>query len=182
MRRARGRQGGVGRLGQVVVEMLLILPVFLTIVFTIMDLGVLAFWVITLNHATYEVARIGALRAGPDPYPASYSGQPRDVTSIMDAKLKSMSRGNGVARLCGRGVTEPWVTTESPTSNATTFDPQAQQQNYDLVVTGNCIVRYMFPLSSQLLSSGIVCPQGPGNGTCKLSVTLRMPIEMPLKR
>ncbi len=49
------------RTGQVVVEMILILPVFLGIVFTIMEIGNVSFRLIVLNHATYEVARIGGM-------------------------------------------------------------------------------------------------------------------------
>ena len=47
--------------GQVVVEMLLILPVFLAMVFLIMETGNISFRLIVLNHATYEVARIGGM-------------------------------------------------------------------------------------------------------------------------
>src|SRR5207244_2560588 len=55
------------RSGQVVVEMLLILPVFMTIVFIIMEIGYLSFQLIMLNHATYEVARIGGMTFAPPP-------------------------------------------------------------------------------------------------------------------
>jgi Flp pilus assembly protein TadG len=157
-RRAPTRRGQPRHLGQVVVEMLLILPVFLTIVFTIMELGNVAFWVIVLNHATYEVARIGALRAGPDPG-ANSSGL-KDVNGIMNDKIKLMISG---ARVDSKQ--EP-----------TLVDRQANQQNFDLVVTGTYNVRLLFPISSIMLASSA------GSGRKTISTTVRMPIEQPLSR
>lgn len=156
-----GRAGrGLKRGGQVVVEMLLILPVFLTIVFTIMEMGHLAFWVIVLNHATYEVARIGAMRATPPD-----GGSPRDVTGVMQ---DFMSKIISTARV---------VSSKEPTVE----DRQATQQggivhmNHDLVVTGIYEVRMVFPISSIILSN----PRGSGRRVIR--TTVRMPIERPLK-
>ena len=169
-RKAQGRLGQDGRLGQVVVEMLLILPVFLTIVFTIMELGYLSFWVIVLNHATYEVARIGALRAGPDPYPLATSI--KDVTGAMNDKMRTMIPGSGSSG----------PATVTSVTDFTLRDRQAGQDNFDLVVTGSYDVRFIFPISSILMSSPLLCPRGPGGGRCRISTTIRMPIEQPLNR
>jgi Flp pilus assembly protein TadG len=141
--------------GQVVVEMILILPVFLTMIFTIMEMGYLAFWVITLNHATYEVARIGALVATP-----RYGGAPRAVNADMQ-------------RFMGRIIRSARVTSYAEPS---VYDHQADVQNHDLVVTGSYRARLVFPISRFLLSSP------PGSGFRLLQTTVRMPIEQPLER
>ena len=163
VREKDGRREGRSRLGQVVIEVLLILPVFLTIVFTIMELGNMCFWVIVLNHATYEVARLGSLTAGSNPgsqrqtFPRNVDGQMR---GWMAQALKN--------------------TIVTSKTEATTFDRQAGMENYDLVVTARYPVHLLFPLSSILLSSHFVCPQGPGFGRCYVTATVRMPVEQPL--
>lgn len=143
--------------GQVVVEMLLILPVFLTIIFSIMEMGHLAFWVIVLNHATYECARIGAMEAtGLD------GSGPRDVTGQMQT---IMSRIITTARIEKATHTE-----------ATLTDPQANVTNHDLVVVGSYDAHLVFPISSLLLAN----PRG--SGIRHLEAVVRMPIEQPLPR
>lgn len=162
-RGTRRPKGLLRRLGQVVVEMLLILPVFLTIVFTIMEMGYLAFWVLMLNHATYECARVGALIATPPS-----GGEPRPVTGEMQ-------------KIMSRIITSPTALVNSVTE-ATVMDNQADVMNHDLVVTGSYEVRFVFPLSSILMSSPMLCPRGPGGGRCRISTTVRMPIERPLQQ
>lgn len=140
------------RLGQVVVEMLLILPVFLTIVFTIMEMGHVAFWVLVLNHMTYECARIGAMQAtGPT------GVGPRPVDTMLN---NVKNRFLPAARI-------------SSFSEQTLNDPQSNQRNHDLVVTGEYDVQLVFPISSLLLS------EPRGSGKRKLLATVRMPIEAP---
>lgn len=145
--------------GQVLVEMLLVLPIFLTIVFTIMEMGYMSFQMILLNHATYEVARIGAM-------------------------TQCLSSGT-VLPDCGRLVPLMKRILQSATVSCTldyhSFqDTQAQVTNADLVVTGSNPIKFVFPLSSILMSSPILCPQGPGGGWCTISAEVRMPIERPL--
>ena len=141
--------------------MLLILPVFLTIVFTIMEMGYLAFWMIVLNHATFEVARIGSLIAcrGSAIYPS-------DVTADMQGYMDKIIKGGRV----------------SSRREVTIKDRQSQSDNYDLVVTGSYNLRFVFPMSSILMSSRLVCPGGPGGGSCTISATVRMPIETPVNK
>ena len=144
------------RPGQVVVEMLLILPVFLTIVFAIMEMGHLAFWVIVVNHATYEVARIGALRATP-----SSGGDPGDVNGVMETTFKGI-------------IHSPSASVTSHVEE-TILDRQAGVMNHDLIVTGSHDVRLIFPLTSLMLSDRGV------RGTRTIRTTVRMPIERPLR-
>lgn len=144
------------KLGQVVVEMLLILPIFLAIVFSIMEMGHLAFWVIVINHATYESARIGAMRATPQS-----GGEPQNVNGLMQDVFTRLIRANN-ARI-------------SSYIEDTIYDRQANIMNHDLVVTGSCDVRLVFPISSILLAN----PRGSGQR--HIMTKVRMPIERPLQ-
>ena len=145
MRRACGRESG-----QVVVEMLLILPIFLGIVFTIMEIGYVSFQLIVLNHATYEVARIGGMTW------LTSTGGNGGLNDIMKEILPQATVN------C---VQEPTLT-----------DPQADQQNYDLVCTSQEAVKLVFPISS------IILAKPRGTGTRLLTATVRMPIEQPLRK
>lgn len=140
----------LGRNGQVVVEMLLILPVFLTIIFSIMEIGYVSFQLIVLNHATYEVARIGGMTW------TTPQGGNAKMNEFMQRILPQASVS------CFQ---EPTLT-----------DPQAEQQNYDLVCTGRHSPRLIFPISSIILSK----PRGSGRR--ELLATVRMPIEQPLRK
>jgi hypothetical protein len=154
---------GLRRKGQVVVEMMLILPVFLTIVFTIMEMGNLAFQVIVLNHATYEVARIaGMTRMPKDPYSAPRNDC-SDLKDLMNDIIKT-------------ATVDCFLT---PTLADT--QPSPAVMNQDVVVTGTYAVPFVFPLSSMLMSSKLLCPKGPGNGRCFVSARVRMPVERPLQ-
>ena len=155
-RQSRRRRGGGP--GQVVVEMLLILPVFLTIVFTIMEMGYLAFWVIVLNHATYEVARIGAMTStGPE------GGEPRDVTTKMQTTM---------SQIISQARVKAEIDYQRPL-----YDRQAQVYNHDLLVTGSFNVPLVFPISSILLHS-----PASNVGHRWIYATVRMPIERPLQK
>jgi hypothetical protein len=135
--------------------MLLILPVFLTIVFTIMEMGYIAFQMILLNHATYEVARVGGMTRT-----SSGSGVVRancdDLKDLMHRIILSADV------FCRVEDTPPQ-------------DEQAHLTNKDLIVTGTNSVKLIFPISSLLLSK----PQGSGHRL--IAATVRMPIEQPLK-
>lgn len=143
--------------GQVVIEMLLILPVFFTIIFTIMEMGNLAFQMILLNHATFEVARVAAMTRTPA---ALGSPNPREDCPDMIPLMKRIIRSADV--VCH--------------AEETYRDEQADVKNKDLVVTGNYAVPLIFPISNLLLSE----PRGSGHRMSH--ATVRMPIERPLKR
>ena len=49
--------------GQVLIEVLLILPVFMLLIFMIMQIGFFSFQAIVTHHGAYEVARIASLTA-----------------------------------------------------------------------------------------------------------------------
>jgi Flp pilus assembly protein TadG len=134
------------------VETLLILPVFLTIVFTIMEMGYVSFWVIALNHATFECARIGAMTAsGP-------SGDLTNPTGTMQAILTEKIHG---ATLSSQQVDVGQ-------------DQQAGITNYDLEVTSTYDVPLVFPLSGLILSNV------RGRNVRQIQAVVDMPIERPL--
>jgi hypothetical protein len=140
--------------------MLLVLPVFLTIVFTIMEMGYMSFQMILLNHATYEVARVGGMTQ------TLSSGTVLPDCGRLAPLMKQIIQSATVACTAeATGVTDP----QDPTII-----------NKDLIVTGSNPIKFIFPLSSILMSSPLLCPQGPGGGSCTISATVRMPIEQPL--
>jgi hypothetical protein len=156
----------VGSDGQVVVEVLLILPVFLTIVFTIMEIGHLAFWMIVLNHTAYEAARVGALLAGPDP------GSGTTGVNIGRARAKAQE-------ICARIFpnAEPTIDCMSGTHAESTFpDSQAGITNQDFVVSAKYSVHLVFPISNILLADHAGSPRK------MIEAQVRMPIEQPLKQ
>lgn len=141
----------VGRKGQVIVEMLLILPVFLTIVFTIMEIGYVSFQLILLNHATYEVARIGGM---------TWTNPPGHGCGKLNEFMKQILPAATVTCVMEKTLT----------------DPQAGNDNFDLILTGSEAVKLVFPISSIILS------KPKGSGTRLLTATMRMPIEKPLQK
>ena len=54
---------GKKRGGQVTAELMLILPVFMLMIFFVLEYGNIAYHMILANHASYEFARIGSLVA-----------------------------------------------------------------------------------------------------------------------
>lgn len=147
--RASGR-----RAGQVVVEMILVLPVFLTIVFSIMEIGYVSFQVIVLNHATYEVARIGGMTTPCQS--GSCTADMAHLSTVMTSMLKNA--------------------TVSCSPVSTVMDRQAMQQNFDLQCISHEKVNLIFPISSIILSD----KGDPGVKT--LSASVAMPIERPLQQ
>ena len=119
--------------GQVVVEMLLILPVFLTIVFTIMEIGYVSFQLILLNHATYEVARIGGMTTTSPP--GHGCGK---LQEFMQQIIQSATVSCGIEK--------------------TLTDPQSGSDSSDLIITGRNDIKLIFPISSAILAD----PKGSG--------------------
>ncbi len=144
--------------GQVTVELLLILPVFMLMIFFVLEYGNIAYHAIIANHASYEFARIGSLVAVKKP-----SGRP-DRTVVMQkinqAKLKVFG-----ARAERIGVNVKVETTGT--------DPMYKKHRHeDLVVTVTYPVRLVFPGTSFLLAS-----EPRKEGIRRLTAVTRMPIE-----
>ena len=113
------------RSGQVLVEMLLILPVFLGIVFTIMEIGYVSFRLIVLNHATFEAARVGGMTYLP-------SQSTVQASRVMQEMLQNA--------------------TVDCAAVPTLIDQQEGQMNHDLVCTGSESVPLIFPISRIILA------------------------------
>jgi hypothetical protein len=145
--------------GQVLIEVLLILPVFLFVVFTIMEIGFLAFHTILLHHAAYEAARIASLTASATPSPGcsapGLTGAYQDVIAKM---FKSPIPATAVA--------------QGPIPTLT--DPQEGCMNYDVAVTVSRRIPMVFPLT------GVVLGNTPDHRARVIQATVRMPIERPL--
>ena len=134
--------------GQLVVEMLLILPVFLTMVFLIMETGYISFQLILLNHATYEVARIGGMT------------------------WKTSQGGNGAMNEKMRKILAN--ATVNCFEENTLLDPQSGQTNIDLRCTGKEDVKLVFPISSVLLAK----PSGSGTRELSVEVRMPIEVPL----
>ncbi len=152
------RKFGKKRGGQVTAELMLILPVFMLMIFFVLEYGNIAYHTIIVNHASYEFARIGSLVAVKKP-----SGRP-DRTVVMQkinqAKLKVFgSRAGSV------GVNVKVETTGT--------DPMYKKHRHeDLVVTVTYPVHLLFPGTSYVLAN-----EPRREGIRRISVVTRMPIE-----
>ncbi len=139
------------------------LPIFFLMLFFIMELGLLAHKVIVVNHAAYELARIGSLLAGPP------GGSSSTQSQINQSKLESVK-----CEIFGASCGEVIMTTNIETTG---YDPQVgtQHQTEDFVVTLNYPVHLILPGPNYFLADP------PKNRHIKrITVTVRMPIEKPL--
>lgn len=140
--------------GQTTVELLLMLPVFLLIVFSMMEIGNIAFQHIVANHCAYELARIGSLTAGPP-------GGMGMARARMEAAKSSMFPNPNKVNL-------------SVSAQVTGRDPQGINHiNADLIVTLNYRANLVFPISKYLMSKPV------GTGEFPIIASVRMPIENP---
>ncbi|OGR51409.1 MAG: hypothetical protein A2049_07440 [Elusimicrobia bacterium GWA2_62_23] len=149
----------VRRAGQVTVELLLVLPVFMLLLFFIMEMGNMGFQTILAHHCAYELARIGSLVAGPNGA-GTGGGQ-----SMAQQKMKSVL-GQMFPSTPGVSVDGVLV--------GTLKDPQSGQMGEDLLVTLIYPATLIFPGSSYVLSD-------PPKGAKKkrIIVKVRMPVEKP---
>jgi hypothetical protein len=156
MIQGREKKRSGGDRGQVLIEVLLMLPIFLLLVFTVMEIGHLAFRTILLHHAAYEVARIGSLTA----VAAAAPGCP--PPAIRAGKMKTIGR----AILKGATV--------GASQEQTLTDPQEGCPHWDLKVTMTQRVPMIFPMT------GLILANTAGRRERILVAQVRMPIERPL--
>ena len=135
-----------------------ILPVFMLMIFFVLEYGNIAYHTIIANHASYEFARIGSLVAVKRP-----SGRPdRTVITqkINQAKQKVFGNKSG-------GIV---VNVKVETTGT---DPMYKKHRHeDVVVTVTYPVHLMFPGTSYVLAS-----EPRREGIRKIRATARMPIE-----
>jgi len=157
------RMGGYGN-GQAVVEVLLILPVFLALVFLIMEIGHLSFRTILIHHAAYEVARVGSLTT--TPHHASPGCQAPHLN------------GNVMQRVQRRILPKARIHPQ-PRIQRTLMDPQDQCFNYDVEVNLEEDVPLVFMHMTGIFLGRNCLGQRSVQYRC-LRATVRMPIERPL--
>ena len=144
--------------GQVVVELLLILPVFMLMVFFVLEYGNIAYHTLIMNHASYEFARIGALVGVRKP-----SGRPDRtvITQKIDhAKRKVF------------GLEADRITVNVKIENTGREPMYKKHLHEDVVVTVTYPVKLIFPGTSFLLASD---PKREGRR--KIQSIARMPLE-----
>lgn len=144
--------------GQVVVELLLILPIFVLMVFFVLEYGNIIYHTLVMNHASYEFARIGSMVGVTKP-----SGRPNRtliVQSINHAKQKVF------------GAEAERILVNVKIEN-TGMDPMYKKHLHeDVVVTITYPVKLIFPGTSFLLAS-----EPRREGRRKIQAMARMPVE-----
>ena len=144
--------------GQVTVELMLILPVFMLMIFFVLEYGNLAYRTIILNHASYEFARIGALVAVDKPSGNANRG-------VMMQKIEQAKRkvfGQDAERLAVQVKVE-----------TTGIDPMYKKHRHqDVIVTTTYPVKLIFPGTSFILAD-----EPRREGIRKIRATARMPVE-----
>lgn len=148
--------------GQTVIELILILPVFLMIIFVVLELGNMAYHTILANHVSYELARVGSLVGVKK---ASGRTDTQRVNSKMRDALNKMFGLRGAQSMQFSAVLEK-----------TGSDPQLKNHpNEDLVVTFVYKVNLLFPLTSYIFAD-----EPKKYGIKRIKAKVRMPVERPL--
>ena len=153
-------QRAAKRAGQVTVELLLVLPVFMTMLFFIMELGNLAYQTILVHHCAYELARIGSLVAGP-PGGSTGDADCGKAQMKMDSVKAKMFANSGQIQLSATCV---------PTGKAR----QDPRTNEDLLATLTFPAKLIFPVSSYWFAD-----EPKGRRIKNITARVRMPIEKP---
>ncbi|OGS12534.1 MAG: hypothetical protein A2285_04735 [Elusimicrobia bacterium RIFOXYA12_FULL_57_11] len=152
------------RAGQVTIELLLVLPVFMLLLFFIMEMGNMGFQTILAHHCAYELARIGSLVAGPHGGDAAGGSNVGTANSKMKNVLQKMFPMSPGVRVEGRIVT-------------TLRDQQSGEWNEDLLVTLYYPAKLIFPGSSFVLAD-----EPKASRIKRMEVRVRMPVENPYQK
>ncbi len=144
--------------GQVTVELMLVLPVFMLVIFFVLEYGNLAYRTLILNHASYEFARIAALTGVDNP-----SG-PANRTTMMQ-KIEQSKR-----KVFGREAERLSVQIKV---ESTGIDPMYRKHRHqDVLVTLTYPVKLVFPGTSYIMAD-----EPRREGIRKIQATARMPVE-----
>jgi hypothetical protein len=144
------------------VELLLVLPIFMLLLFFIMEMGNLGFQTILAHHCAYELARIGSLVAGPN------GGDVKSGDYYPNEGRANMKMKDALGKMF---PSSPGITVEGHAVR-TLYDQQAGRMNWDWVVTLHYEAKLIFPGSSTALSD-----QPKSSRKKKMIVMVRMPIE-----
>ena len=148
--------------GQTVIELVLILPIFMMIIFVLLELGNLAYHTIMAHHVSYEMARVGSLVG------VRKAGGGTDAQWIKSKMKDALNQMMGLRRAQQMQF--------SVGLERTGMDPQVRGHiNEDLVVTLVYRVDLLFPLTSYIFAD-----EPRRFGIKRLKATVRMPVERPL--
>jgi len=149
--------------GQTVIELVVVLPIFMMIIFVVLELGNIAYHTLLAHHISYELARVGSMVGVKKP-----SGK-ADATRMKGKMRNALSKMLGMADP-GRKVRF------SSKIVQTSADPQVSfHRNEDLVVNIVYRVDLAYPLTSYIFAS-----EPKKLGILWLKANARMPIEKPL--
>ena len=149
--------------GQTVIELVVVLPVFMMIIFVVLELGNIAYHTLIAHHISYELARVGSMVGVRKP-----SGQ-ADATR-MQGKMRS-----ALAKMLGMSDPGKKVRFSSKIVHTST-DPQVSfHKNEDLVVDIVYRLDLAYPLTSYVFAS-----EPKKLGILWIKANARMPIEKPL--
>lgn len=153
MRKFRGKCGG-----QVTVELMLMLPIFMMMMFFVLEYGNIAYHTIIANHASYEFARIAALVGVKQP-----SG--RSDRTVMLQKINAAKR-----RVFGSDAERIGVNVKVENTGV---DPMYRRHRHeDVIITVTYPVRLAFPGTNYLMAN-----EPKRLGIKKIQATTRMPLE-----
>ncbi|MEK7657493.1 MAG: TadE family protein [Elusimicrobiota bacterium] len=144
--------------GQVLIEVLLILPVFMLLIFMIMQIGFFSFQAIITHHGAYEVARVASLSAIKNsPCWKVDQDVVRDTTNKMfqDAHSDAVEKN-------------------------TLPDPQEGGMHCDVEVTMKRKVLIHLPMIGRFMKAA--SPATCDAEGCTIVAVVRMPIERPLEK
>jgi Flp pilus assembly protein TadG len=148
--------------GQTIIELLLVLPVLLMMIFVILELGNIAYHMLIAHHASYELARVGSMVGVRKPSGSTDSAR---VNSKMKEALQKMFGGVRAEQMQFKVVLQK-------TGN----DPQYRSHvNEDVVVSLIYRVNLLFPLTSYIFAD-----RPKKLGIKRITATVRMPVERPL--
>lgn len=149
--------------GQTVIELILILPVFMLIIFVILELGNIAYHTILAHHISYELARVSSMVGV-----KKHSGT-TDSTRMRSKMKDALSNMLGMSE---PGKKVQFTSKLVRTSN----DPQVRKHpNEDVVVSIVYRLDLAFPLTSYIFAS-----EPKKLGILWIKANARMPVERPL--
>ena len=149
--------------GQTVIELVVVLPIFMMIIFVVLELGNIAYHTLIAHHISYELARVGSMVGV-----KKHSGK-TDATRMQGKMRAALSKMLGMAE---PGKKVRFSSKIVRTSN----DPQVKDHpNEDLVVNIVYRVDLAYPLTSYVFAS-----EPKRLGILWLKANARMPIERPL--
>jgi len=139
--------------GQVLVEIVLVLPVFLFFMFLVMEICNICFQALLATHLAFECAHGAALADGPSNYGSGGGGGQGKATSVLQSKV-----GNRP------GVFVTVLTVGTGT------DPQTGRATKDLTAIVNWRVKFIFPGMQAIMTLG---------GFEDLNISVPMTVETP---